>query len=143
MKSWGIFCLFIGVILFSGTFARAQNAEKIHWINFNQLNDSLKVNPKKVFVTFFADWCSFCKQMDRETFTDKNVIEVLNKDYYAVKMNIESTETIYFGEQVFTNQRSKKINPIHEIALALVSRKNHVFSLPAMIFFDKQFVAKE
>lgn len=143
MKSSVIFCFFIGVVLFSGTFARAQKAEKVHWITFNQLNDSLNVNPKKVFVTFYANWCSFCKQMDRETFTDKKVIEVLNKDYYAVKMNIESTDTIHFGQQVFTNGRSKKINAIHEIALLLASRKDHIFSLPAMIFFDKQFVAKE
>lgn len=142
MKSSVIFCLFIGIILFSGSFARAQNTEKIHWINFNQLNDSLKVKPKKVFVTFYANWCSFCKQMDRETFTDKKIIEILNKDYYAIKMNIESTDTIYFGQQVFTNERSKRINPIHEIALLLASRKDHVFSLPAMILFDEQFVAR-
>ena len=52
-----------------------QSKEKINWISFNQLNDSLQVNPKKVFVDFYADWCVYCKEMDRTTFQDAEVIK--------------------------------------------------------------------
>lgn len=119
----------------------AQNKDNVNWISFAQLNDSLKVNPKKVFVSFYAEWCTFCKKMDESTFKDKNVILTLNRDYYAVKMNIESADTIKFGEQLFLNKRIKKVNPIHEIALLLASRKDKIFSLPAMIFFNEKFIA--
>ncbi len=125
-----------------GHSAFAQNANKVNWISFEQLNDSLKVKPKKVFVNFYANWCTICKQMEHAAFADKDVIKQLNEDYYAVKMNIESADTINFGGQVFMNNRIKKVNPIHEIALLMASRKNKPFSVPAFVLLDEQFVAE-
>ncbi len=119
-----------------------QSTEKINWISFNQLNDSLKVHPKKVFVNFYADWCVYCKEMDRTSFQNKNVIKQLNENYYAVKMNIETDEKIILGGQTFVNKRTKKMNPVHEIALLLASRKNKPFSLPAYIVFNENFEAQ-
>ncbi|WP_373710052.1 thioredoxin family protein [Kaistella sp.] len=119
-----------------------QSTENINWISFNQLNDSLKVHPKKVFVNFYADWCVYCKEMDRTTFRDDEVIKKLNESYYAVKMNIETDEKIVFGAETFVNKRTKRVNPIHEIALLLASRKNKPFSLPAYIVFNENFEAE-
>lgn len=119
-----------------------QQKEGINWISFNQLNDSLKVHPKKVFVNFYADWCVYCKEMDRTTFQNKEVIKQLNENYYTVKMNIETEEKIIFGGQTFVNKKINKVNPVHEIALLLASRKNKPFSLPAYIVFNGNFEAQ-
>lgn len=136
-------CLIVLFFLFGGNFAYSQKpAGKIHWITFMQLNDSLLIKPKKVFVNFYADWCMYCKEMERTTFQDSAVIKILNEDYYAVKMNVESKDTIVFGNQTFTNKRIKKINPVHELPLLLASRKNKVFSLPAFVLFDENFQAQ-
>lgn len=125
-----------------GSSAFAQNSNKINWISFEQLNDSLKLKPKKVFVNFYANWCTICKQMEHAAFADKDVVKALNEDYYAVKMNIESADSITFGEQTFVNKRIKKVNPIHEIALLMASRKNKPFSVPAFVLLDEQFFAE-
>ena len=135
--------LLISLLYFATTTnMHGQQKDQINWISFNQLNDSLKVHPKKVFVNFYADWCVYCKEMDRTTFQNKEVIKQLNENYYAVKMNIETEEKIIFGGQTFVNNRIKKVNPVHEIALLLASRKNKPFSLPAYLVFNENFEAQ-
>ncbi|MEM9362653.1 MAG: thioredoxin fold domain-containing protein [Bacteroidota bacterium] len=112
----------------------------IHWLSFAQLEDSLSVKPKKVFIDFYADWCAYCKKMDKTAFKDENVIALLNSEYYAVKMNAETTETVVFGGDSYTNKEfGQKRNPTHEIPLLLASRKNRPFSLPAIVILNEKF----
>ncbi len=117
----------------------AQN-EKVNWISFEQLDDSLAVKPKKVFISFFANWCAYCKKMDKVAFKNSDVISILNSEYYAVKMNVQTEEIINFeGTKYINNEIGKKRKPIHQIPLLLASRKNRSFSLPATIILNKTF----
>jgi len=122
--------------------AFSQAGGEVNWLTFEQLEDSLKVSPKKVFVDFYADWCTYCHKMDKITFQDLEVAALLNNDYYAVRMNIETPDTVRFGNQVFVNERIKKPNPVHQIALLMASQRGKVFSLPAMVLLDDTFKAK-
>lgn len=126
-----VFCL-IGLV-------KAQENE-VRWISFEQLEDSLAVQPKKVFIDFYAEWCVYCKKMDKATFKDPKVIAKLNADYYAIKMDAESTAEIHFGGDSFTNKEvGKKRNPTHEIPLLMASRDNYPFSLPAVVVLNENF----
>ena len=133
-------CIII-LVLTCGMTVFSQQGKTVQWISFEQLSDSLQNNPKKVFIDFYADWCSPCLKMQRDVFTDKKIIQELNKNFYAVKMNVESADTIQFGDQTFINKRAKRRNPVHEIPLLMASQKNKPFSLPALVFLDKNFVA--
>ncbi len=114
--------------------------EHINWISFEQLEDSMNVKPKKVLISFYADWCSYCKKMDQVAYRDKKVISILNKEYYAVKMNAESRDTIVFeGQKFFNEEVGKQRNPIHQIPLLLASRKSYPFSLPVTLILDEKF----
>ncbi len=139
MNSKSAVILLCLVTLFS--FHRGQAQENtIRWLSFEQLEDSLALKPKKVFVDFYADWCAYCKKMDKAAFKDSKVISRLNSEYYAVKMNTETTDTIRFGGETFINrQKGKKRNPTHEIPLLLASRENYPFSLPAMVVLNEKF----
>lgn len=53
---------------------------------------------KAVIVKFHADWCHFCRKMDRVTFTDKKVQEAMN-DFISVKVDIETKEGIVYARQ--------------------------------------------
>ncbi|PQJ80444.1 thioredoxin family protein [Polaribacter porphyrae] len=130
--------LFFMLMLFSSKVIAQNNS--INWITFEQLEDSLKVKPKKVFISFYADWCSYCKKMDKVTFKNDEVISILNKDYYAIKMNAQTKDTITFEKRKYINQQlGKSRKPIHQIPLLLASRKDIPFSLPANLVLDKNF----
>ena len=118
---------------------KAQHSGVIEWLSFEQLEDSLAVKPKKVFIDFYTDWCTYCRKMDKKVFTNPDVIALLNAEYYAVKMDAESSDTIHFDGQQFINDQLKKSRkPIHQMAQLLALRKG-TFDPPVMVLIDEKF----
>ncbi len=44
---------------------------------------------KPVFIDFYADWCTPCKQMEKYAFNDEEVYTHINNNFVAVKVNVE------------------------------------------------------
>ncbi|MEM6628139.1 MAG: thioredoxin fold domain-containing protein [Bacteroidota bacterium] len=121
---------------------QAQEVEAVHWLSFEELEDSLATNPKKVFIDFYTDWCTYCRKMDKVVFTNSEVINILNETYYAVRFNAESDSSISFGGQVFTNEEiGRSRNPIHQITQLLAVREGK-FVAPTLVFLDEEFRVK-
>jgi len=117
---------------------------KITWLNFEELEDSLKIENKPVLLYFYTDWCVYCKKMEKNAFKNSEVISELKETFYAVKMNAESTDAITFDGQIFTNEQSKiKRNGIHQIPLLLARRKDKPISFPVIMVLDKNFRVKK
>ncbi|TBW28106.1 DUF255 domain-containing protein [Gramella sp. KN1008] len=117
----------------------AQKSE-IEWISFEELDDSLNIENKPVLVYFYTDWCVYCKKMDRNAFKNPEVVSKVNQDFYAVKMNAETLDSIEFEGQTFINEQAKtKRNGIHQIPLILASRDNKKVSFPTLLVLDKKF----
>jgi thioredoxin-related protein len=45
-------------------------------------------------IYFRADWCTYCGQMEKETFGDAAVIEFLNNQAIAVKVDVDQEKRI-------------------------------------------------
>ena len=64
-------------------------AERITWIY--SLQDGLSAAGQAgmpVMADFFADWCHWCRKLDKETYTDKSVTEISRK-FICVKIDTE------------------------------------------------------
>src|SRR5690606_19582574 len=68
--------------------------KKINWLTIEEVEKLTKEKPRKIFVDVYTDWCGWCKRMDATTFADAAVIDYVNENYYAVKLNAESGDNI-------------------------------------------------
>ena len=118
-------------------------AQEVRWMGFEALDDSLQQQEKPVVLYFQTDWCTYCRKMEKQVFSRKEISELLNQDYYAVKMNAESQDTIYFEGQAFVNREAaERQDGVHELA-RVFSRPERGFTAPTFIVLDKDFRVRE
>lgn len=112
------------------------NSQSINWMTMNEALAAQKKEPRKIFMDVYTTWCGPCKLLDKNTFSDKDVIDYLNKNYYAVKFNAEGTEDIDYQDFVYTNPNyqaeRKGRNSQHLFAHAL-----KVNAYPSVVFFKE------
>ncbi|GJM32361.1 MAG: hypothetical protein DHS20C18_13620 [Saprospiraceae bacterium] len=54
---------------------------------------------KLYFVHFTAGWCMPCQWMEKNTFTDEALSNYTNKNYLAVKLDIDQSEGLHYKQQ--------------------------------------------
>jgi len=131
--------VFSTISLFLCASLSAQEKEAVNWLTFEQLEDSLAQKPKKVFIDFYTDWCTYCRKMDKAVFTKPQVIKELNENYYAVRFDAETeAEVVFSGQKLVNDQLGKSRAPIHQIAQLLALREGK-FAPPVMVVLDEGF----
>ena len=66
----------------------------VSWLPYEKGMTLGKSQKKKVFINFFATWCSFCKMMDTKTFKDAAVIDYLNANFITVKVDVDKEQDV-------------------------------------------------
>lgn len=102
----------------------------------NEALEAQKKKPKKIFMDVYTNWCGPCKLLDKNTFHNKDVVDFVNKNYYAVKFNAEGEEVIEYNNFTYTNPnynpKKKGRNSQHFFANAL-----KIQGYPSIVFFDE------
>ena len=127
------------LILFFVSFNLLTNsvfAQKIHWMSLDEARAAQKVNPKKIFMDVYTNWCGPCKLLEKNTFQNPDVSRYISENYYAVKFNAEGNETVKFMDKVFTNPnfdstKTQRRNSSHQFTRFL-----GVNAYPSTLFFD-------
>ena len=73
---------------------------QVKWHTIDEASKA-KIGSKMYFVDFYTDWCGYCKKMDRQTFTDPTVAKILNRYFYPVKFNAESSQTVQWAGKTY------------------------------------------
>ena len=126
--------LAIIIVLSTLSMAYAQGKmETLKHYSMTEIRQIQEKSPKKLIVDVYTDWCSWCKKMDKNTYLNQAIIQQLNEDFYFVKLNAETKDSIFFDNKMFTYQPQYKVN---ELALALL---NGQMSYPSTVFLDEKF----
>jgi thioredoxin-related protein len=106
---------------------------KIQWLTIEEAYARTQKEPRKTIIDVYTDWCGWCKVMDRETFTNKEVIDYINKHYYPVKFNAESQADVKVGTTIYKFDKNYNAN---QAAVALMGGK---MSYPTTVYLDEKF----
>lgn len=101
----------------------------VKWHSIEEAVALAKTSPRPIFVDAFTDWCGWCKKLDKDTFSDPVIAEVLNTKYYAVKFDAEGSAPVTFQGRKFVNDGS--LGKTHQLAYALLQGK---LGYPSLVF---------
>ena len=110
-------------------------SQGIKWMSWTEAVEANAKNPKKIFVDVYTDWCGWCKRMDQSTFKDSAVVATMNANFYAVKLNAEQKESIFWRDMEFKWIEGGR-NGFNSLALELLDRQ---MSFPSFVMLDKEF----
>ena len=122
---------------FNETFygSKTDSTHKLITHSFEEVEKLSKIKPKKILIDIYTDWCNGCRVMNSTSLTDSSVVKYLNSNFYVIRFNAESKDSITFTGHVFVNNGANN-TPFHQLALALT---NNSIALPTTVILDESF----
>jgi thioredoxin-related protein len=108
----------------------------VNWMSFDDAVRLSKAHPKKIFIDVYTQWCGWCKRMDATTYTDKDIIQYLNDNFYAVRLDAETQDTFHFDNHKFYNHTPDQRGSTNELAFSLL---NGQMGYPTTVYLDEKF----
>ncbi len=129
-----VFSLFLFLIFQQFSFGQAEHQGPVNWLSIEEAFELNKANPKPIIIDVYTSWCGYCKVMDKNTFSNPDIANYINQHFYAVKFDAETSDTITYQGQVYTNPQPGVRRSTHSLAVKLLERR---LSYPTIIYFDK------
>jgi thioredoxin-related protein len=106
--------------------------------DFHQLDSLLSLEERPIAVFLHADWCKFCKNMKQTTFQNKEVIALLNNNYYFFSFDGENKNDVFFHNNLFRYQPLGRDNGKHELASSL-GTINGELAFPTFVILNSEY----
>ncbi len=103
----------------------SSKTEDVFASDFTTALAAAKKDKRPVFVDFYTDWCSWCKKMDQETYTDPGIQKLIKEGWVAMKINAEdnSKKGVFNGKSMTYRE---------------IGQYFRVSGYPSFLFIDKE-----
>ena len=100
----------------------SKTVAKINWVSMEEAVAAAKNDGKKILVDLTTVWCGWCKKMDKDTYSNANVINFINTNFHAVKFDAEkTTREISINGKTYKHLPNVGRNGIHEWAATMMN----------------------
>jgi len=75
--------------------------------NWKEIKEKAKAEKKNIFIDFYATWCGPCKIMDSQVYCQRDVGEIINKDFISIKVQTDKTSSDNSQAQAWYSDAAK------------------------------------
>lgn len=90
--------------------------------NFEDALKKAKTENKRVIVDVYTDWCGWCKKMDADAYSNKDIKKIIEDNFIFIKLNAEGKNKINYNGKQYTEEE--------------LSFYFDVFSFPTTVFLE-------
>jgi uncharacterized protein YyaL (SSP411 family) len=109
-------------------------SDKIAWLTWEEAIVMNGKAPRKIVVDIYTEWCGWCKRMDASTFSQPEIADYINANYYAVKFDAEQKEDIIFKGKTYSYIANGR-RGYHALAAEITGG---MLSYPTTVFLDEE-----
>jgi thioredoxin-related protein len=108
-----------------------ESLSSVIWMSVEEAEQRTQRKPRMIVMTVTTKWAGWGKLQERN-FKSKRIIRYLNENYYTVKLDAESSDTILFNRVNYTRGDGM---PYHMLAYSLLEGQ---MDFPSTVFLDEK-----
>jgi len=119
----------------ANTYTEFRENSAVEWISFDEAYKRCKKNPRPIMVDVYTTWCGPCKMMSAQTFNNPQIAKYINDNFYAVKFDAESKDSVKFDKYVFVSTDPTNPKAPHQFAASILDNQ---MAYPSIVFLSNQ-----
>ena len=118
---------------------------EINWVPLEKAKTLAKKHNGKILIFFYKQDCPYCDKMKKETLSDPATISVINNNFFAVKIDSRTKDTIIYNGKAYGNQQpasSGRHDWRHDFyaeVAAFDRNGTSQITTPTIVLFDSKF----
>jgi len=92
--------IMLGILILSAKMMVVES--QVNWLyNYDEGLSKARTENKIVLLYFHADWCSWCKKLNQETFSNQSIASYLNEKLILIKIDVEKNISLSETYEVY------------------------------------------